>query len=442
MIRAFFYHLQLTLRLNFRSKQPLVYGYLVPVLFLVAFGALFRAGTPPLLHQMAQIITISALGGACFGMPTALVAERERGWWRRYRLLPRSAAPLLASTLVARLLLISSAAILQLILAHLIYGTPYPERFWVFCLAYGAVAWAFLGLGLLIAALATDVPAVQALGQCLFLPFIMIGGVGIPLIALPVWAQQLAAFLPGRYAVDALQAGISGEGGGVVLAMNLLALAATGAAAGVSGIFLFRWDRSPRNLSGATPWIALSLMPWIVVGLLSLRSGHWQPVSSDTVSGQPWVSQAQLEAIRFDGLPPDDGTVTPLSPPHPVLEPQAAERISRLERALGTWAPGRDRDPVQAVRSLLSVAAIADVAEDPLEGPIARSVLELLKARYSETQLEQALAALIIDPSAGSVRTSAEELALAGSFDEEIIRGRVTIYAAKALGRLRGALAD
>ncbi|HTP35075.1 MAG TPA: hypothetical protein VMJ75_23020, partial [Candidatus Acidoferrales bacterium] len=83
-------HFLLTIGLNFSNPQAIVYGYLVPVFFLVAFGSVFRSDTPPLLSRMGQILTITILGGACFGLPTALVAERERGIWRRYRLLPIS----------------------------------------------------------------------------------------------------------------------------------------------------------------------------------------------------------------------------------------------------------------------------------------------------------------------------------------------------------------
>ena len=57
-------HGLLTLKLNFRSMQALVYGYLVPVFFLLAFGSVFRSEIPPLLHQMGQLLTISILGGA------------------------------------------------------------------------------------------------------------------------------------------------------------------------------------------------------------------------------------------------------------------------------------------------------------------------------------------------------------------------------------------
>src|SRR5512135_387407 len=107
-------HALLTLRLNFRSTQALVYGYLVPVFFLLAFGSVFRADTPPLLGQLGQLLTITILGGACFGLPTGLVAERERGVWRRYRLLPVPTGRLVAVVLVARLVIIALAVLLQI----------------------------------------------------------------------------------------------------------------------------------------------------------------------------------------------------------------------------------------------------------------------------------------------------------------------------------------
>src|SRR5579884_2806968 len=125
-MRGFATNFWLTLRLNFAKPEALIYGYVVPVFFLIAFAAVFRGRKPPLLHEMAQLVTISVLGGACFGLPTALVAERERGWWRRYRLLPHAAFPLISSTLLARLILVAGAAVLQIVLAKLLYGSPFP----------------------------------------------------------------------------------------------------------------------------------------------------------------------------------------------------------------------------------------------------------------------------------------------------------------------------
>ena len=81
-------HLRISLRLHFRNRLALLYGYLFPLVFLVAFWVLYRHEKVPLLRHMGELLTVSILGGACFGLPTTLVGERERGVWRRYRLTP------------------------------------------------------------------------------------------------------------------------------------------------------------------------------------------------------------------------------------------------------------------------------------------------------------------------------------------------------------------
>jgi hypothetical protein len=171
----------------------------------VAFGSVFRADSPPLLAQMGQILTITILGGACFGLPHRAGRRARAGHLAPLPLLPIPALWLVLSAMIAR--------VLDCRLRHSDSNRHRPGRLWhafsrspgAAALAFLFVTAAFLGIGLLIAALADSVPAVQALGQCIFLPMIMIGGVGVPLAVLPVWAQRIAGFMPGRYAVEVLQ---------------------------------------------------------------------------------------------------------------------------------------------------------------------------------------------------------------------------------------------
>ena len=97
----------------------------------------------------------------------------------------------------------------------------------------------FIGLGLVIATLADNVPAVQALGQCVFLPMLIIGGVAVQLASLPLWAQHVSAFFPGRYAVEALQGAFTGPGFSGAR-FSLLALGLIGFAGCLAGAKLFR----------------------------------------------------------------------------------------------------------------------------------------------------------------------------------------------------------
>src|SRR5690606_17103657 len=112
--------------------------------------------------------------------PTTLVSERERGVWRRYRLTPVPGWVLVTSAALARYVLILTAGLLQLVAARAL-GMSAPAAWLDLWIVFSLVAFAFIALGLVIAALADNVPAVQALGQCLFLPMLIVGGVAVPL---------------------------------------------------------------------------------------------------------------------------------------------------------------------------------------------------------------------------------------------------------------------
>src|SRR5437773_3255549 len=136
-------------RLYFRSKMGMFYGYLFPAIFLLTFWVLYRNEPIPLARHMGQLLTVTILGGACLGLPTTMVSERERGVWRRYRLTPVPTSTLVASTVLARYVSLITAGLLQLALAMAI-GMPLPRHPIELALAFTAVAFAFIGLGLVI----------------------------------------------------------------------------------------------------------------------------------------------------------------------------------------------------------------------------------------------------------------------------------------------------
>ena len=429
-------HLLLTIALNFASPQAIVYGYLVPVFFLLAFGSVFRTDSPPLQAHMGQILTITILGGACFGLPTALVSEREQGVWRRYRLLPIPVAWLVLSAMIARVLIVASAVLIQIAMARAVYGTPLPTQPGIAVLAFFFVTAAFLALGLLIAALADTVPAVQALGQCIFLPMIMIGGVGVPLTALPDWAQHVAGFMPGRYAVEVLQPCFDGRNGFPGVGFRLGALGVIGLAAGVAAARLFRWEAGARIGRPARLWVAAALTAWISVGAVAWQTGRLKPILPEAAA---WtnITEAQIAEIHFDALPGDHDLVAPLAPP--TLDPAQAKEFAAK---LGLWPQGKLDDSGQSIRNLVSIAAVADLCADPRESEIARLVFRQLSSAFEPALARQALAWIIFSPEDGLALTKAPELGLFRHPPERLVRHRSVIYAEKYLGRLLGKIPD
>jgi ABC-type transport system involved in cytochrome c biogenesis permease component len=348
-MQAFLQQFRVSLSLHFRNRMALIYGYLFPTIFLIAFWVLYRYDRVPLARHMGELLTVTALGGACFGLPTTMVSERERGVWRRYRLAPVSTGTLLASTIAARYVLLVLAGLLQVVLAMLI-GMPLPNHPFDLWIAFTFVAFALMGLGLVIATLADNVPAVQALGQCIFLPMLIIGGVAVQLTSLPEWVQHLSAFFPGRYAVEALQTSVTGAGLGV-MRFSLLALLLTGLAGFVAGIRMFRWDAQQRFVErGGKGWVAVALAAWVTVGVLAEARGRigpvpivseYAPAAADerlvprpSPSPVPPAEPAPSTVAPVPATPPDEARPGP--PPEP---PRADSGSPPLETDKGKPAP-------------------------------------------------------------------------------------------------------
>ena len=479
-------------RLYFRNKMGMFYGYLFPAIFLLAFRVLYRYEPIPMARHMGQLLTVTILGGTCLGMPTTMVSERERGVWRRYRLTPASMSSLVTSAVVVRYFIAITAGLLQLALA-LCIGMPLPKHPLELWLAFTFVAFAFLGLGLAIAAMADNVPTVQALGQCIFLPMLIIGGVAVPLESLPDWAQHVSAFFPGRYAVACLQACINGIGTGAS-GFDFLALVLIGLAGFVSGAWMFRWDAQQRFASRGKGWLTVVIASWVAVGVMAeVRGGissspPAQPrpariaapasvplmaapaaapaetAKSESAPVVPAPHGTDQDALHqsktwqevtiaeinhnvdFRKLPPDGDVVTPIARPGLDAPPEMQEQLNALAVALQDWPPGTVEDPVQRVRNLMYVAAVPDVLEmEILESYVPLLVFDRVKQDIPKEDLIRILIWIAAHPSDGddSAARQVEDLGLGKApADLADVRERVTLYSLKLLGRLIGKIQE
>ena len=479
-MNALFAHLGVSLRLHFRNKMALLYGYLFPLIFLVAFWVLYRHEKIPLLRHMGELLTVAVLGGACFGLPTTLVSERERGVWRRYRLTPVPTWVVVTSTVVARYLIIFSAGLLQLG-AALAIGMTLPAHPFDLWLAFTLASFAFIGLGLVIATLADNVPAVQALGQCIFLPMLIIGGVAVQLASLPLWAQHVSAFFPGRYAVEALQACVSGRGF-MGARFSLLALGLVGVAGCLAGAKLFRWDAQQRfaTRSGKL-WLLPALAAWAAVGLLAEWRGRIAvavdaepapqktPVAAPTIppkaaelpvpapapvampvipvpkslppAPEPlWAKITDKDIAGLDyNVPPDQGIVSPMAGPDEEPEDFMKEQVDGVRSKIATWPPGADGDDLRCIRNLLYVAAVPDAIQMPVERYLPRVVYQHLLDTYPKDKLTKVLTYIALHPEEGMVIDDISDLGIEGAAgDQLVVRERAYLYAIKFIARLTG----
>lgn len=470
---------------SLRNPMALIYGWLFPLLFLAGFAALYGDDPVPLALHAGQFFTITILGSAAFGLPTQMVSERETGLWRHYALTPAPRWRFVVALVLARAALLAGALLLQHWAARALGMPPLPHPVSTL-LALVIAGLCFLCLGALIGNLAPNVPAVQALGQCIFLPMLILGGVAVPLASLPDWALPWSNLLPGRHAVVAIQTAVTGTGTHAA-GFELLALTGHGLLALLAAVLLFRWEPAAPLRPGRRGWGLLPLIAlWLVLVMVANVRQRPMPAAPDAANAgqpadyvrpRPGIAVAPavapsaaspaaapvappiaapplppvppaatddlataLDGIAFERLPPDSGLVAPIAngPPDMVLE----SALARIQRQLAGWSPARSGSEEQQVRTLLLIAAVPDLLQmDPLERHLPLLVEAQLQARFAAPALQRLLLAIALHPDAGSVAARADLPALglpAHAGPEPAVRGRVMLYAFKLLGRASG----
>ncbi|MGY3679670.1 ABC transporter permease [Streptomyces sp. TE33382] len=232
-------------RQTLRSRFQILFGVLMPLLYLLFFGPLlsslplgssgdsWQVLVPGLLLQLA-------LFGASFA-GFSVIIEKSTGVVDRMRVTPVSRLALLLGRVLRDALLFLFQAVL-LVLAALLMGLRAP-------LAGVLIGFAFVGL-LTVAlasmsyALAMKVRTPQEFGpviNALTLPAMLLSGLMLPIALGPAWLDVLSHFTPFRYPVDAVRDAYVGSYAtahmlyGVLVSVGFTVLAVT------VGTRVFRW---------------------------------------------------------------------------------------------------------------------------------------------------------------------------------------------------------
>ncbi|MGA7173540.1 MAG: ABC transporter permease [Candidatus Dormiibacterota bacterium] len=238
---AFLAQFKVELMLMLRQGENLLVILVLPVLLLVLFTSarIFPAGSVrPVEFLVPGILTVAVMstGLVTLGISTA--------YQRYYRVLKRlGGSPLPRSALAAAkasavLVVEVFQVVLLVAIARFGLGWSTPGSLWlaVLVLLVGAVGFAGFGL-----ALAGAVRAELTLGGAngLYILFLILGGVVLPVSHLPSFVQPLANLLPATALSSSLRAVLTGAPPG---AGNLALLCGWTVAAVLGAGLWFRWE--------------------------------------------------------------------------------------------------------------------------------------------------------------------------------------------------------
>ncbi|MFF5495502.1 ABC transporter permease [Streptomyces aquilus] len=225
------------MRQSLRSRFALLFGVLMPLLYLLFFGPLltdlplggqgssWQVLVPGLLLQLG-------LFGALFA-GFMIILEKGSGIVDRMRVTPVSRLGMLLGRVLRDATVFVFQAVL-LVLAALVMGLRAP-------LAGILIGFAFVGLltvslASLSYAVAMKVSTPQEFGplvNAVSMPSMLLSGLMLPMTLGPAWLDVLSHFMPFRYLVDAMRDAYVGEYAtahmayGVLVALGFSALAVT-----------------------------------------------------------------------------------------------------------------------------------------------------------------------------------------------------------------------
>lgn len=241
MVRA---QTAMELRLTARRFENLFVMLVIPPALLAFFGAvpvLSTGSDRPVEFLLPGVLALAVISSAFVNLGIATGFERGYGVLKRLGGSPLPRSALVAAKLIAVAIVEAVQVVLLVGIAVVGFGWQPGDGASVIVTAAALVMGtiAFAGLGLLLAG-ALRPEATLALANALFLLFLMLGGVVLPLSHLPDLLAAVAQFLPAAALADLVRAGLgdtaTNPAGSVVI------LAAWGVAAIGAAVRSFRWE--------------------------------------------------------------------------------------------------------------------------------------------------------------------------------------------------------
>jgi len=233
-------------RLFWRNPSAAFFNFMLPLIFLLLFGAVFRDNQRELDVIVPGIAGMSLMSTTFSALAYNVTLLREQGVLKRMR-----GTPLAPGTYLSGLALNAvTNALVQIVIivlcGRVLFGLPWPRDVVELLVFVTAGVICFASLGVALSHVIPNFDSATAYVNAIFLPVIIVSGVFYDVKHTPAFLRDIAAALPLKNAIDGLNGAlVSGRGlGGDASSLAIIGLwAALGMVLAVRG---FSWDQSSK----------------------------------------------------------------------------------------------------------------------------------------------------------------------------------------------------
>jgi ABC-2 type transport system permease protein len=193
-------------KMFWRNPSAAFFNFVLPLLFLALFGAIFAGSQADLDIIVPGIAGMSVMTTTFVALAMNLVFLREQGVLKRLRGTPLPSGVYLAS--LAAHAITNTAMQLSIVIAAgaLLFGVGLPEN-WLMLVVFVAAGVACLAsLGVALSHTIPNFDSAPAYVNAIFLPVIVLSGVFYDAEAAPTFLRDIAQALPLTHLIDGLSA--------------------------------------------------------------------------------------------------------------------------------------------------------------------------------------------------------------------------------------------
>ena len=235
-------------KLAFRNFIYIFFAFVFPPMMLLMFGSMY--GNQPSSfyngHGAVDVLTPAYIGmlmavSGLMGLPLQLSEYRQNKVLKRFKATPVSTGAIMAPHFLVNSLLCILGTLLLVIVGKIVFNLHFLGSLPNFLLAFLLSVACIFSIGFLIAAIAPNNRAANAIAYLVYFPMLFLSGATVPLQIMPGAIVTISKFLPLTYCVEILQGTWLGKPlSDYVTAIVILSVVSI-ACIGVS-IKAFRWE--------------------------------------------------------------------------------------------------------------------------------------------------------------------------------------------------------